>query len=322
MRPAEGSRVLVTGGAGYIGSHLCETLLRQGYKVRAMDDLSAGRREFLSACEEDDNFELVVGDILRSSLEGPLEGCTAVFHLAANPDVRMALADTRVDLKQNVEATHMLLEAMRRSDVASIVFTSTSTVYGEADVVPTPEDYSPVEPISVYGATKLACEALISSFCHTFGFRGIVYRFANAVGGRSTHGVVHDLVQKLRKDPSELEILGREPGTRKSYCYVDDCISGILAGLSADPDPYDVFNIGSEDQITVEEVANTVCNALGLKAVSYRWTGGVDDGRGWKGDVRDMWLDLTKLKASGWRPRLTSGEAVRQAVRDMTARTF
>ncbi|MFQ5837162.1 MAG: NAD-dependent epimerase/dehydratase family protein [Thermoplasmata archaeon] len=317
----EGALVLVTGGAGYIGSHLCEALLHRGYGVRVLDNLSSGRREFLSSCRGSEGFELVVGDLLKDSLEEALQGCEAVFHLAANQDVRRALRDTRVDLEQNIEATYNLLEAMRLSDVSSLLFTSTSTVYGEAEVVPTPESYSPMEPISLYGASKLACEALISSYCHTFGMRAVIFRFANIVGGRSTHGVVYDFVEKLGKNPRELEILGKEPGTRKSYCYVDDCISGLLAGWSAAPGPYEVFNIGSEDQITVKEVADLVCSSMGLKDVRYRWTGGVDEGRGWKGDVRNMWLDINKLKAASWRPSHRSKDAVELAVRDLLSST-
>ncbi len=303
-----------------MGSHLCEELLDEGYKVRALDNLSTGREEFLETCMERQGFELVVLDLVKDDIGEALEACGAVFHLAANPDVRRALESTRIDFEQNAEATYRLLEAMRHSEARTLLFTSTSTVYGEAEV-PTPEDYSPMKPISLYGATKLACEALISSYCHTFGFKASVFRFANAVGGRSTHGVVPDLMRKLRRDSDELEILGRKPGTRKSYCYVGDCIAGLLAGMRAAKGPFDVFNVGSEDQITVEELANTVCDALGLKGVNYRWTGGVDEGRGWMGDIRDMWLDITKLKTTGWRPRYTSSEAVRRAVRDMTART-
>ncbi len=222
-------------------------------------------------------------------------------------------------MEQNVEATYRVLEAMRTSGVADLLFTSTPTVYGES-TVPTPEDYGPMEPISLYGATKLACEAIISAYCHTFDLRSSVFRFANVVGGRSTHGVVHDFVRKLQSNPKELEILGREPGTKKSYCYVDDCISGLLAGMEGAAGPFDVYNIGSEDQITVEEVADAVCEVMGLHEVSYRWTGGVDDGRGWKGDVRDMWMDVRKLKKTGWRPAYSSEAAVRRAVDDLLGR--
>lgn len=318
MKLPPGSRVLVTGGAGYLGSHLCDALLSGGHRVRALDNLSTGRRAFLAEAEGQEGFDLVVADLLQDPLEEALEGCEAVFHLAANPDVRVALEDPRVDLAQ-VQATFRLLEAMRRADVSFVVFTSTSTVYGEAPV-PTPEEFGPMEPISLYGATKLACEALLSGYAHTFGVHGVVLRFANSVGGRSTHGVVHDFVRKLEQSPRELEILGRPPGTKKSYCYVDDCISGLLAGVEAAKGPWDVFNLGSEDQVTVEAVADLVCDALGLSNVRYAWTGGVDGGRGWKGDVRDMWLDVTRLKETGWRPRLGSGEAIRQAVHDLRAR--
>ncbi len=319
MRLPPESRVLVTGGAGYLGSHLCDLLLDRGHRVRALDNLSTGSRAFLRGAMEAEGFEFVEGDLLRNSLEEALEGCEAVFHLAANPDVRAALEDPRVDVEQNLEATFRLLEAMRQKDVPAILFTSTSTVYGEATVVPTREDYAPMEPISLYGATKLGCEALLSAYAHTFGLRGAAFRFANAVGGRSTHGVVHDFVAKLRRNPRELEILGRAPGTKKSYCYVDDCLAGLLAGMEAAGEPWDVFNVGSEDQITVQGVAEVVCGSLGLEDVRYVWTGGVEGGRGWKGDVRDMWLDVGKLKGTGWRPALSSREAVRRAVHDLGA---
>ncbi|MDX1534697.1 MAG: GDP-mannose 4,6-dehydratase, partial [Thermoplasmata archaeon] len=263
------------------------------------------------------DFEFVEGDLLEDPLEGYLEGCEEVFHLAASQNVRTALTDTHTDLDQNIRATHRLLEAMRRTDTPRLGFASTSTVYGEPRTVPTPEDYAPMAPLSLYGASKLAGEALVSAFSHTFGLRSVIFRFANIVGGRATHGVVYDLVGKLQADPAELEILGRRPGTKKSYIYVEDAIAGMLAGWEARQGGYEVYNVGTEDQINVEELADAVCEALGLQGVRYRWTGGVEEGRGWRGDVRDMWLDVSRLKAVGWRPRRTSRESVSAAAEDL-----
>lgn len=315
----ESRRILVTGGAGYLGSHLCEALLEQGHDVRALDNLSTGRREHLAACMDHPAFAFVEADLLVDDLAPFLADRDAVFHLAANPDARAALRDTRVDMDQNLEATYRLLEAVRDSEAGEIVFTSTSTVYGESPVVPTPEGYGPPAPISLYGATKLGCEGLLSAYCYTFDLEAVVFRFANVVGGRATHGVVPDFVEKLREDPARLEILGREPGTRKSYTYLEDCLDGMVVGWRAASQRFEVYNLGSEDQITVRHVADVVCDAMDLSGVAYEWTGGVDEGRGWRGDVRDMWLDVSKLKATGWTPVYTSAEAVYRAVGDLLA---
>jgi UDP-glucose 4-epimerase len=309
---AKDGRVLLTGGAGYLGSHLCGPLVDRGHSVRVLDNLSTGRRESLAGCEESPGFEFHKADLLRDPLEKFLEDCETVVHLAANQDVRRALTDTGADFHQNVEATYRLLEAMRVTGPSRLIFTSTSTVYGEADVVPTPEDYAPLAPISLYGATKLAGEAMISAFAHTYGLQALVFRLANVVGGRSTHGVVYDLVQKLRQNDRELEIIGRDPGTRKSYVHVEDVMAGILQAWNLSNGAFEVYNLGSEDQINVREVADSITSALGLSDV--------EDGRGWKGDVREMGLDVSKLEGTGWRPRLRSGQAVRQAANDLLDR--
>ena len=202
---------------------------------------------------------------------------------------------------------------MRVHGVPELVFTSTSTVYGDATVIPTPETYTPLEPISVYGATKLACEALISSYCHSFGMTSWIYRFANIIGERSGHGVIPDFIRKLRENPRELEILGDGRQT-KSYLEVIECVRAVQFGIEHSHDPVNIFNIGSEDWIDVVTIADIVTEEMGLSGVRYRFTGGA---RGWVGDVPRMQLSVEKLKNLGWRCRVTSEESVRSAVRAM-----
>lgn len=312
-----GRRVLLTGGAGFIGSHLAEELLRLGNDVVVVDNFSSGRREFIEHLESREGFSLEEADILSDDIEHLISDSDCIFHLAANPDVRLGAEDTRVHLDQNVVATYQILEGLRKKGKKEILFTSTSTVYGEATQIPTPEDYGPLIPISLYGASKLACEALISSYCYTFDLKACFYRFANVVGSRSTHGVIHDFIDKLRRDPENLEILGREPGTVKSYCHISDCVQALIHGWMMLSDPVEIYNIGSEDAIDVKEIADIVTSEMGLLDVAYHWTGGVDDGRGWKGDVRQMQLAVEKLRSTGWTPKYDSGGAVRVAVKEL-----
>ncbi len=307
----------MTGGAGFIGSHLVDHLVGEECQVTVLDDLSSGHMTFLADAMASRRVDFVKGDLLTFDLPPLLEDVDAVWHVAANPEVRIGVTDTAVHLEQNVTATHRVLEAMRAAGVEDLLFTSTSTVYGEAAVVPTPEEYGPCSPISLYGASKLAAEALISAYCGTFGMRAALIRFANVVGPRSTHGVIHDFITKLRADPTRLEILGKPPGTRKSYVHIEDCVEGIVAAWSATEVGAEVYNVGSEDLIDVQTIADVVVEAMGLEGVAHEWTGGVDGGRGWKGDVRVMHLAIDKMEAAGWRPRMRSTEAVRMAANDV-----
>ncbi|HHF56666.1 MAG TPA: NAD-dependent epimerase/dehydratase family protein [Thermoplasmatales archaeon] len=300
-------KALVTGGAGFIGSHLIDALLSRGYEVSCIDNFSSGKREFIEHNLE--RIELYEGDLLRQQdISKAIDGCDVVFHLAANPDVRIGAINTRTHVDNGILATYNLLEEMRKKSINKIIFTSSSTVYGEASIIPTPENYGPLIPISLYGAAKLAAEALISSYCHTFDMEAIIYRFANVVGPRSTHGVIYDFIKKLRKNPQELEILG-DGKQRKSYLYVDDCIDAMLFGMEKAKEKVEIFNIGSEDWVEVKEIADIVSEEMGLKP-EYRFTGGID-GRGWKGDVKFMRLDISKLKNMGWKPKHSSREAIR-----------
>jgi len=308
--------VLVTGGAGFIGSHLVDRLLLEsGIKeVAVLDNFSSGKKEHLAAHRDNCKFSLIEGDLLHpDELRVALEGKDMVFHLAANPDVKLGEQDTRIHLEQNVLTTYSLLEAMRISRVKRIAFTSTSTVYGEATVVPTPEDYGPLLPISLYGASKLACEALISSYCHTFDMQSWLFRFANIVGERGTHGVIVDFIRKLRDCPAELEILG-SGRQKKSYLEVKDCVAAMLHSVKSEQaqEPVNVFNIGSEDYVDVTGIADIVAAQMGLSGVKYRYTGGYQ-GRGWRGDVRVMLLSIDKIKRLGWRPSGGSAQAIREA---------
>jgi UDP-glucose 4-epimerase len=218
--------------------------------------------------------------------------------------------------------TFNVLEAMRKSEAAKlIVFFSSSTVYGEPKEIPTSEDYAPLLPISVYGASKLGCEALISAYCHTFGVRGLTFRLANIVGGRSAHGVIVDFIRKLQKNPGELEILG-DGNQSKSYLYVDDLVNAVFLVLKdflGRRETVEVYNVGSLDRVDVRRIAELVCGEMRLRDVRFRFTGGVDGGRGWKGDVKMMLLSVDKLLNLGWRPRSNSEEAVRLSCRQLEA---
>ena len=313
-----GLKVAVTGCAGFIGSHLVDELLRRGAEVVGLDNFSAGSMSNLEGAKESGAFDLIEGDILcEEDLDELMDDVEAVYHLAANPDVRVGIADTKTHLNQNILGTSNVLEAMRRKRVGLISFTSTSAVYGDALEMPTPEDYGPMKPISLYGASKLSCEALISSYCNVFDFRSLIFRFANVVGSRSGHGVIHDFISKLEKDQTSLEILGSPPGTVKSYCDVGDCIEGILSAERSCIDRVGIYNVGSRDTLDVQSIANIVAEEMGLGKVRHVWSGGVDGGRGWVGDVKQMQLSLTKIMSEGWKPKMSSAEAVRNAAKEL-----
>src|SRR4030067_2169815 len=224
-------KIIVTGGAGFIGSNLVDRLLLRGNEVIVIDNLSSGKMEFLKEHIENPDFKFIRLDLLKlDDLKKTVKDADAVFHLAANPDVRLGASDTKVHLEQNIIVTYNLLEAMRVNKIKNILFTSTSTIYGEATIIPTPENYGPLVPISLYGASKLACEALITSYCSTFDMRSWIFRFANIVGERGTHGIIIDFINKLRKNPEILEILG-DGKQNKSYIHVYDCVEAILFAM-------------------------------------------------------------------------------------------
>ena len=307
----------VTGGAGFIGSHLVGRLAEIG-PVTVYDNLSVGRVEFIQPYLADGKVRLVQADLLHSTtLNRSIAGHNVVFHLAADSDVQRDSTRPRVHLEQEVLATYNLLEAMRQSSINDIVFTSSSVVYGEATHFPTPEDYGPLLPISLYGAGKLAGEALISSYCHIFGLRAWIFRNANIVGPHGTHGVIFDFIHKLLQDPRELEIKG-DGAQRKSYLHVAEFIDAILYAYRHAREKVNMFNIGCNSTTSVSRIAEIIVEAMGLKNVAFKYTGGK---RGWPGDVPHFELDVSKLKDLGWTAKLTSEEAVRKAARELIDET-
>ena len=303
---------LVTGGAGFIGSHLVDALVDEGKKVRVIDNFSSGREEFLAHHEGGGAVEVCRGDLLdRESVIAAMEGIETVHHLAANPDIRLGTEVTDTDLKQGTVATYNVLEAMRASGVGRISFASSSAVYGEAGVMPTPEDYGPIMPISLYGASKLASEALITAWAGTFGTQGFIHRFANIVGPRGTHGVIFDFIHKLKRDPSRLEVLG-DGNQEKSYMSAHDCVQSMIHVISLGDEGTVLNNLGTGDTCSVSRIAEIVIEESGLEGVSIDYTGGK---RGWAGDVPKTYLDVTKLLGSGFEPTSMSEQAVRDTAR-------
>jgi UDP-glucose 4-epimerase len=311
------NKILVTGGAGFIGSHLVDRFIEKGSKVTVFDNLSSGKMEFIENHLENPDFTLIKGDLLdRDAIEKACKDIDFVCHVAANPDVRLGASDTRVHLDQNILATYNLLEAMRKNNIKKIAFTSTSTVYGEASIMPTPEDYGPLIPISLYGASKLACEAFITSYSHTFDMQAWIFRFANIVGPRSTHGITVDFIKKLWKNSNMLEILG-DGKQEKSYLHVSECVDAMLFLIDNSKEKVNIFNIGSEDTISATEIGKAVIEEMGLSNVEFIYTGG---NRGWKGDVPRMRLGIEKMKNLGWKPVYTSERSVRETARALLER--
>jgi UDP-glucose 4-epimerase len=304
------NKVLVTGGAGFIGSSLVDKLLQLENHVTVFDNLSKPSGYHTSNWYSSQNFRLVKADMLdRFALMRVASTCDVVFHLAANPSVQIGSTNSDIHYQQNLLATYNLLEAMKNdpSRCKKIIFTSSSTVYGEPGVIPTPEDYSPLKPISLYGATKLACESLISGYCHMFDLSGIIVRLANIIGPRSDHGVIYDFVTRLSTNPKFLEILGNGK-QNKSYLYISDCVNALIKVAEIEG-CFEVFNVGSTDSIDVLEIAEIVMKELCLDNVKVKFTAD-GEGRGWKGDVIEMLLDCSRLGALGWKAKYNSREAV------------
>ena len=299
-------RFLVTGGAGFLGSHLVDRLLQDGHRVVAYDNLSIGHEKFLSGARESKRFSFVRADTLdQAALVASMGGSDFVFHLAANADVRYGTKHPRKDLEQNTIATLNVLDAMRASGISQMAFASTGSIYGEPVVIPTPESAPFPIQTSLYGASKLACEGLIQAYCEGFSFQAYIFRFVSVLGERYSHGHVFDFYKSLMENPLDLRVLGNGH-QRKSYVYVQDCIDGMLQAIEKSDDQINIFNLGTDEYCEVDESIQWITAHLNLSPrVTY--TGG---DRGWIGDSPFIFLDCEKIKGLGWSARLSIKEGV------------
>ena len=305
----------VTGGAGFIGSHLVDRLMEEGHNVTVYDNLSLGKKEFIQHHLSNPKFKFIKADLSDfETLKKAMNGNDIIFHLAANSDIITSAKNPDVDLEQGTIATYKVLESMRFNNIKKILFTSSNVVYGEAEKSPTSETYGPLFPISFYAASKLACEAIISAYCHNFEYQSWVYRFGNIIGDRPTHGIVLDFYRKLRKNPHELEVLG-DGNQSKPYIEVRDCVDGMLFGLRNSSEQRNLFNLGTTGAVYVKDIVKIVIEEMGLKDVKINYTGGI---RGWPGDVHTVRLDVSKLESLGWKPKYsTSHEAFLAGAKDI-----
>jgi UDP-glucose 4-epimerase len=299
-------KYFVTGCAGFIGSTLTDRLLADGHTVIGCDNFSTGQEKFISSAQQNKDFTLVRGDTLDlPTLIEAMQGAEFVFHLAANADVRFGTEHPRKDLEQNTIATYNVLEAMRANNVKKIAFSSTGSVYGEAKVIPTPEDAPFPVQTSLYGASKLAGEGLIAAYCEGFGFTGYIFRFVSILGERYSHGHVFDFYKKLLKNPNELPVLGNGQ-QRKSYLYVQDCIDAIFFAIEKASERVNIYNLGTDEYCEVNDSIGWISGHLGLNP-ERKYSGGE---RGWIGDNPFIFLDTAKIRNLGWKPKLTIQQGI------------
>ena len=287
------TKYFISGGAGFIGSHLADRLVREGAQVTVYDNLSSGRETHIQHHINNAYFKFVQADLADTkTLNQAMKEHDAVFHLAANPDAREGIKNTALDLNIGTIATYNVLEAMRENEIKKIVFSSSGTVTGDTTTLPVAEEYGPLLPISLYGASKLAGEGLMSAFCHVFEMQAYIFRFANIIGPRATHGVIYDFINKLRRNPTELEILG--DGTQaKPYLLVEECLEGIFCALKNSDKQCDIYNLGCNSTTSVKRIAELVVKEMGLHDVRFKYTGGK---RGWRGDVPQFQFNVEKMR--------------------------
>jgi UDP-glucose 4-epimerase len=308
----------ITGGAGFIGSHLADRLLAEGQNVTVYDSLISGKNTNIEHNLNKKNFHFIQSDLLDlESLKKAMKGHEVVWHLGANTDIPGGNKNTDIDLKNCTIATWNVLEAMRGTGVSKILFASSSTVYGDVPLVALKETSGPLFPISLYGAGKLACEGLLSSYSHLFGIKVWMFRFGNVLGARMGHGVIHDFINKLRNNPKELEILG-DGNQEKNYFLIEDCLDGITCAFQKSKTDCDVFNLGCTATIKVRDIGRVVAEEMGLKDVKFRFTGGI---RGWAGDAPYVMFNLDKIAKLGWQSKHSSEEAVRIATGRLLGKT-
>lgn len=308
-------RCLVTGGAGFIGSNLVDRLLADGHQVVGYDNFSTGQEKFIEAALRSDAYQLVRDDILNSdALKAAAEGCDMVFHLAANADVRFGTHHPERDLQQNTVGTFNVLEACRANGIRRIAFSSTGSIYGEPDIFPTPENAPFPVQTSLYGASKLAGEGMISAYAEGYGMEAYIFRFVSILGERYTHGHVFDFYRKLLNDPDRLHILGNGK-QRKSYLYIQDCIDAIFTVLDRAKDRVNIYNLGTNAYCEVNDSAGWIAEALGLSP-TFTYEGGE---RGWIGDSPFIFLDTSRVRALGWEPKLSIKDGVVATLRWLQA---
>ncbi len=300
----------MTGGSGFIGSHIVDELINRGEEVVVFDNLSTGREVFIQQHRNNPKFSLIKGDVLnRNLLEKAMAGSDFVFHMSAHADVRSGFEDHFIDHQQNLNATHNVLEAMLKNKVKNIAFASTSSVYGDAKKHPTPEE-EPFLPTSLYGATKAACESYIVSYAGYYDWKAYIFRFVSWIGERYTHGIIYDLMQKVEANNKEIDLLS--DGTpKKSSLYVKDGVNAIFTILEKSPEQINIYNIGHEQVLTVDSIIDIILDELGVKPKKI-YQGGE---RGWKGDNNFVLLSAEKLHQLGWKPATSIEEGIRKTVR-------